>query len=149
MVGNLKPLLTPSKPPLYETRIDLAYVRTYLSYTLQYYISRNHAYCFLVSRPPSEPAILFNLTLGCPITSIYRSSFQFAVTCLSGAYHTLRPGYTMPDINENGKHVADAGGVEEAKIDTERLKKRIQRHYDVTSDQFLKVWYGAPHPTHI
>ncbi|KAI4231123.1 MAG: hypothetical protein L6R40_007838, partial [Gallowayella cf. fulva] len=28
----------------------------------------------------------------------------------------------------------------EAKTDTERLKKRIQRHYDVTSDQFLKVW---------
>lgn len=55
----------------------------------------------------------------------------------------------MPDIKENGKHVADAGGVKEAKVDTERLKKRIQRHYDVTSDQFLKVWYRAPHRTHI
>lgn len=55
----------------------------------------------------------------------------------------------MPDIKENGKHVADAGGVKEAKVDTERLKKRIQRHYDVTSDQFLKVWYRAPHRIHI
>ena len=53
----------------------------------------------------------------------------------------------MPDINENGKHVAHAG--EEAKVDTERLKKRIQRHYDVTSDQFLKVWYGALHRAHL
>ena len=54
----------------------------------------------------------------------------------------------MPAINENGKHVAHAGGVKEAKVDTEHLKKRIQRHYDVTSDQFLKVWYGAPHRAH-
>ena len=52
----------------------------------------------------------------------------------------------MPDNNENGKHVANAGGAKEAKADTERLKKRIQRHYDVTSDQFLKVWYGACSP---
>jgi hypothetical protein len=54
----------------------------------------------------------------------------------------------MPDTNANGKHVAYAGGVK-AKDDTERLKKRIQRHYDVTSDQFLKVWYGAAHRAHI
>ncbi|KAL9607237.1 MAG: hypothetical protein Q9167_007832 [Letrouitia subvulpina] len=46
----------------------------------------------------------------------------------------------MPKTNENGKHVAHAGGVKEAKVDIERLKKRIQRHYDITSDQFLKVW---------
>lgn len=50
---------------------------------------------------------------------------------------------TMPDKNENQKHVAHAGGVKEAKVDAERLKKRIQRHYDVTSDQFLKVWCGV------
>jgi hypothetical protein len=31
----------------------------------------------------------------------------------------------MPDINENGKHVAHTGGSEEAKVDTERLKKKI------------------------
>lgn len=55
----------------------------------------------------------------------------------------------MPDVNENGKHVAHAGGVKETKAAPERLKKRIQRHYDVTSDQFLKVWYGAPHRAHI
>jgi hypothetical protein len=54
----------------------------------------------------------------------------------------------MPDINENGKHVANASGTK-AEVDTERLKKRIQRHYDVTSDQFLKVWYGAPYHAHI
>ncbi|KAL1857095.1 putative secondary metabolism biosynthetic enzyme [Diaporthe australafricana] len=47
----------------------------------------------------------------------------------------------MADVNnENEKHVADAGGGVKGKEDTERLKKRIQRHYDVTSDQFLKVW---------
>ncbi|KAK3385757.1 tocopherol O-methyltransferase [Podospora didyma] len=46
----------------------------------------------------------------------------------------------------NGKHpvVAVKTGSVETKPspgdDTERLKKRIQRHYDVTSDQFLKVW---------
>lgn len=55
----------------------------------------------------------------------------------------------MPDINENGKHVAHVGGVSESKADTERLKKRIQKHYNVTSDQFLKVWYDAPQRVHI
>ena len=49
----------------------------------------------------------------------------------------------MPDKNENQKHVTHAGGVKEARVDAERLNKRIQRHYDVTSDQFLKVWCGA------
>ncbi|RYP51417.1 hypothetical protein DL768_003250 [Monosporascus sp. mg162] len=43
----------------------------------------------------------------------------------------------MPDINENGKNVAHPGGVK-PKVDTEPLKRRIQRHDDVTSDQFLK-----------
>ncbi|KAH6843285.1 S-adenosyl-L-methionine-dependent methyltransferase [Chaetomium sp. MPI-CAGE-AT-0009] len=45
----------------------------------------------------------------------------------------------MPTMKENGKHVTHAGSGE-AKDDTGRLKKRIQTHYDVTSDQFLKVW---------
>ena len=53
-----------------------------------------------------------------------------------------------PALSENGKHVAHAGGFKEAKVDTERLKKRIQKHYDVTLDQFLKVWYGAPNRAH-
>jgi hypothetical protein len=55
----------------------------------------------------------------------------------------------MPDTNENGKHIAHADGVKEAKVDTERLKKRIQRHYNMSADQFLKVWHGAPHRAHI
>lgn len=52
--------------------------------------------------------------------------------------------YTMADTKENEEHVAHAGGDKKAKIDIEQLnlKKRIQRHYDVTSEQFLKVWYG-------
>jgi hypothetical protein len=47
----------------------------------------------------------------------------------------------MPDVNGNGKPVTD-GGVKDAKANTERLnlKKRIQRHYDMSADQFLKVW---------
>lgn len=55
----------------------------------------------------------------------------------------------MPDTNENGKHVTHADGVTEAKADTERLKRRIQKHYNVTSDQFLKVWYGPLYRAHI
>ena len=31
----------------------------------------------------------------------------------------------MPDMNENEKHVAHAGGDKEVKADTERLKRRI------------------------
>lgn len=53
--------------------------------------------------------------------------------------------HTMTDRNENGKPVVNAG-TPKAKDDTEGLKKRIQRHYDITSDQFLKVWYGAANP---
>ncbi|KAK7710803.1 putative secondary metabolism biosynthetic enzyme [Diaporthe eres] len=45
----------------------------------------------------------------------------------------------MTDRNENGKPAVDAG-TPKAKDGTEGLKKRIQRHYDITSDQFLKVW---------
>ena len=50
----------------------------------------------------------------------------------------------MADTKENREPIAYAGGDKEAKTNTEHLnlKKRIQRHYDVTSDQFLKVWYG-------
>lgn len=55
----------------------------------------------------------------------------------------------MSEMNKNGKHVAHAGGVKESKGDTEYLKKRIQRHYNRTADQFLKVWYGALHRAHI
>lgn len=60
--------------------------------------------------------------------------------------------YTMPDTKENGKPVAHTGGTgaNASQDDTQRLNKRIQRHYDVTSDQFLKVWYAqflAPTPT--
>lgn len=51
----------------------------------------------------------------------------------------------MPDTNENGKPPVNARGPK-AKDDTEHPKKRIQRHYDVTSDQFLKVWYGCCPP---
>lgn len=57
----------------------------------------------------------------------------------------------MADTHENGKPAAAAAAAVDAgtttttpkagKDDTARLKKRIQRHYDVTSDQFLKVWY--------
>jgi hypothetical protein len=52
-------------------------------------------------------------------------------------------------MNENGKHVAHAGGGTEGMVDKERLKKRIQRHYDMSAEQFLKVWYGVPHRAHI
>jgi hypothetical protein len=49
--------------------------------------------------------------------------------------------YTMPNVkNEDEKHVAHDGGVKESKTDPEPLKKRIQRHYDMSADQFLKVW---------
>ena len=51
-------------------------------------------------------------------------------------------------MTENGKHVAGAGGAK-AEAERERLNKRIQRHYDVTSDQFLKVWYGAYYRHHV
>lgn len=71
------------------------------------------------------------------------------VTCLSGAYHALRPGYRILEMNENGKYVSYAGGVNESKGDTKYLKKRIQRHYNRTSDQFLKVWYGVPYCAYI
>ncbi|KAI1345318.1 S-adenosyl-L-methionine-dependent methyltransferase [Xylaria sp. FL0043] len=37
-------------------------------------------------------------------------------------------------------NVVQGSDAKESKIDRERLRKRIQRHYDVTSDQFLKVW---------
>ncbi|KAI0198159.1 S-adenosyl-L-methionine-dependent methyltransferase [Astrocystis sublimbata] len=40
----------------------------------------------------------------------------------------------MPNTSESKQH-ADI-----VEADTQRLKARIQRHYDVTSDQFLKVW---------
>ncbi|KAK4203179.1 gamma-tocopherol methyltransferase-like protein [Triangularia verruculosa] len=47
----------------------------------------------------------------------------------------------MSDTKESGKDVAAyAGGVVQVKDDTDGLNKRIQKHYDVTSDQFLKVW---------
>lgn len=51
----------------------------------------------------------------------------------------------MSDTNENGKHVAHGGGGKEAKVEIKRLKKKIQRHYDVSAGQFLKVWYGGAH----
>lgn len=63
---------------------------------------------------------------------------------VSGSYHALCPVYMMPDMNRNRDHVSHADGIKEAKAGIERLRKRIQRHYDVTSGQFLKVWYGAP-----
>lgn len=73
---------------------------------------------------------------------------------LSGPpYHKLIPLvlsiYTMADIHENGNHVAQAGGGKEAKVDEERLKKKIQRHYNMSAEQFLKVWYSVPHRAHI
>ncbi|KAF1974309.1 gamma-tocopherol methyltransferas-like protein [Bimuria novae-zelandiae CBS 107.79] len=46
----------------------------------------------------------------------------------------------MAEVKENGKHVAQAGGGQEAKADRESLKKRIQKHYDMSAEQFLKVW---------
>lgn len=53
----------------------------------------------------------------------------------------------MPDINENRKHTAQLDGVK-TKSDRESLKKRIQRHYNVTSDEFLHVWYATLHTAH-
>jgi len=54
----------------------------------------------------------------------------------------------MPSINANSNNVTHVGGGKEAKVDMERLKKRIQRHYDMSAEQFLKVWYVAPHRAH-
>ncbi|CAG9952629.1 unnamed protein product [Clonostachys rosea f. rosea IK726] len=45
----------------------------------------------------------------------------------------------MTESKDQGKQAAEPGG-DKAKVETTRLKKRIQKHYNVTSDLFLKVW---------
>jgi hypothetical protein len=52
-------------------------------------------------------------------------------------------------MTENEKPVVRVDGGKEGKVDKEQLKKRIQKHYDMSAEQFLKVWYGAPHSAHI
>jgi len=47
-------------------------------------------------------------------------------------------------MNEIGRHNAHAHDGKEDKVEKEQLKKRIQKHYDMSAEQFLKVWYGAP-----
>ncbi|CAH0050441.1 unnamed protein product [Clonostachys solani] len=44
------------------------------------------------------------------------------------------------------QQVADPGA-DKAKVETTRLKKRIQKHYNVTSDLFLKGYYKSPTDT--
>jgi hypothetical protein len=52
-------------------------------------------------------------------------------------------------MSENGKQVVHADGGKDSKVGKEQLKKRIQKHYDMSAEQFLKVWYGGPRPAHI
>jgi hypothetical protein len=52
-------------------------------------------------------------------------------------------------MSENGKQVVNADGGKDSKVGKEQLKKRIQKHYDMSAEQFLKVWYGVPRSAHI
>jgi hypothetical protein len=45
-------------------------------------------------------------------------------------------------MNANDTHNVHANDGKDGKVDKEQLKKRIQKHYDMSAEQFLKVWYG-------
>lgn len=50
----------------------------------------------------------------------------------------------MSNLHENGEYHADITGGKQTEVGSEGLKKRIQRHYNMSAEQFLKVWCVFP-----
>lgn len=49
----------------------------------------------------------------------------------------------MPSLGLTGRDLDPPGSGEETKDGKRRLKQRLQKHYDMSAEQFLKVWYSS------
>lgn len=70
----------------------------------------------------------------------YCLNYNISIGVLRGKTTTR---YTMPGAVETAKDLDPPGGGKETKDGKIRLKQRLQKHYDMSAEQFLKVWYSS------